>query len=187
MRATFFSLYSFQHYHIREAASFQHDCDRIARIDCRVKRVVHCRVNLSLSLSKSSSDGSFEYLSYSRVETTFGKVRTTQAGEHTSLAPSQYRNICLDQARQTSSVSVVLERPPARLMDAIPEECESTAPACTTKQLNTGHESITSTADIPFALIPILPLPKYHEELLQFLSRPGMRQEEYERKILARG
>lgn len=74
-------------------------------------------------------------------------------------------------------------------MDAIPEEREnaSTEPV-TIESLNndlTNDEPATTIADVPLVFIPKLPTVKYHHKPLQFTSKPGIKQEEYEKKILA--
>lgn len=69
-------------------------------------------------------------------------------------------------------------------MFAIAEEREpaTNEPVINEPVTNNPH---AATADIPLIFVPNLPTAKYHHKPLQFISKPGMKQEDYEKKVLA--
>lgn len=44
--------------------------------------------------------------------------------------------------------------------------------------------TITEEEELPIALVPTVPLLKYHDAPLHFMSQSGLSQQEYEQKIL---
>ena len=48
------------------------------------------------------------------------------------------------------------------------------------------HEEEPETMEVTMALMPDVPPIKYHDEPLQFLSKPQLTQKEYEKRLLGR-